>query len=162
MFAALSADAEANVRSRDGRTHAVVDTLGSTIAFSLIGGQTYDLAGADALLPSLATHSLIVDHSNNAEARVLATLSEVGAQAVIPSRRRRQALRDYDRALYAARHLAENFFSKLNHYNPLRQDPAQFSGGYARSGDGYPAQQTITGRLRPLPVRGRRSTNSRL
>ena len=35
---------------------------------------------------------------------------------VIPPRSRRKALREYDRHLYKARHLIENFFARLKQY----------------------------------------------
>ena len=40
-------------------------------------------------------------------------LEEKGCQVVIPSTTRRKQPRDYDRHLYKARHLIENFFARL-------------------------------------------------
>ena len=71
------------------------------------------MAGADALLPGLAAPVLLADRSYDAEARVLAPLREADKVAVIPPKRNRKVPRDYDRDLYAARHLIEHFFCKL-------------------------------------------------
>jgi transposase len=40
-------------------------------------------------------------------------LKEAGKQAVIPSKANRNVQREYDKELYKARHLIENFFAKL-------------------------------------------------
>ena len=52
------------------------------------------------------------------------TLNEVttkfaGKTAVIPPRAARQVSRDYDRHLFKARHLIENFFAKLKHFRAI-------------------------------------------
>jgi transposase len=91
----------------------VVDALGNPLAFHLTGGQASDLAGADALLADIAAATVIADRGYDAEARVLAPLREAGKAAAIPPRRNRTEQRDYDRDLYAARHLVENFFCRL-------------------------------------------------
>ena len=62
---------------------------------------------------------LIADKGYDAEARVLAPLREAGKGAVIPPRRNRRVQREYDRDLYAARHLIENFFCKLKQYRAI-------------------------------------------
>jgi transposase len=43
---------------------------------------------------------------------VLEPLAAAGKTAVIPPRNNRSSPRSYDRELYAARHLIENFFAK--------------------------------------------------
>lgn len=42
-----------------------------------------------------------------------------GKAAVIPPRRHRRQQRDYDRHLYKARHLVENFFAKLKQFRGI-------------------------------------------
>jgi len=101
------------------KIHATVDALGNPTGFFLTGGQVSDLAGADALLPTLAAPLLIADRGYDAEARVLAPLREAGKTAVIPPKRNRKIQREYDRDLYGARHLAENFFSKLKQFRAI-------------------------------------------
>ena len=101
------------------KIHATVDALGNPTGFFLTGGQASDLAGADALLPTLAAPTLIADRGYDAEARVLAPLREAGKTAVIPPKRNRKEQREYDRDLYGARHLAENFFCKLKQFRAI-------------------------------------------
>ncbi len=96
-----------------------MDALGNPTGFHLTGGQASDLTGADALLPGLAAPTLIADKGYDAEARVLAPLREAGKTAVIPPRRNRTEQRAYERDLYAARHLIENFFCKLKQFRAI-------------------------------------------
>ena len=83
------------------------------------GGQERDLAGADALLPELEAETLIADKAFDADQRVLEPLAEAGKVAVIPPRQSRKAPRAFDKDLYKARHLIENFFAKLKRPAPL-------------------------------------------
>ena len=101
------------------KIHAVVDALGNPVAFHLTGGQAHDLDGAAALLAGIAAPTVIADKGYDAEARVLAPLRAAGKTAVLPPKRTRKEPRDYDRDLYAARHLIENFFAKLKQFRAI-------------------------------------------
>ena len=74
-------------QSRGGlstKIHALVDALGNPLAFLLTSGQTHDLVGADALLPQMASDTLIADKAFDADARVREPLAAAGKSAVIP------------------------------------------------------------------------------
>jgi transposase len=62
---------------------------------------------------------VIADKGYDAEARVLAPLRAAGQTAVIPPKRNRKEQREYDRDLYEARHLIENFFCKLKQFRAI-------------------------------------------
>jgi transposase len=96
-----------------------VDALGNPIGFHLTGGQAHDLAGADALLPELEAETLIADKAFDADERVLKPLAEAGKAAVIPPRKTRKAPRAFDKDLYKARHLIENFLAKLKQFRAI-------------------------------------------
>ena len=96
-----------------------MDALGNPTGFLLTPGQACDLAGADALLPALAAPIVIADKGYDADERVLQVPAQAGKTAVIPPRANRQAQRDYDKILYQARHLIENFFCKLKQFRAL-------------------------------------------
>jgi transposase len=51
--------------------------------------------------------------------RVLKPLAATGKTAVIPPRANRSSLRDYDREIYAARHLIENFFARIKQFRAI-------------------------------------------
>jgi len=97
----------------------VVDALGNPISFFLTGGQAHDLVGADQLLPNVQADAVIADKAFDADKRVIEPLAAAGKTAVIPSKANRQVARDYDRDLYKARHLIENFFAKLKQFRAI-------------------------------------------
>jgi transposase len=67
----------------------------------------------------MAADILIADKAFDADARVLEPLAAAGKTAVIPPRANRSRPRDYDRELYAARHLIENFFAKIKQFRAI-------------------------------------------
>ena len=101
------------------KIHALTDALGNPLAFHLRPGQASDLAGADVLLKGLAAKALLADQGYDADERVMQRLEHVGKQPVIPPKRNRREPREYDRELYKARHLVENFFARLKQYRAI-------------------------------------------
>ena len=93
--------------------------MGNPTSFALTGGQEHDLEGADRLLPDMEAKTIIADKGYDANERVIQPLLKKGKILVIPSRRNRKESRDYDKDLYKARHLIENFFAKLKQYRCL-------------------------------------------
>jgi transposase len=85
----------------------------------LSAGQVHDLVGADALLPQMAADRLIADKAYDADDRVIKPLATAGKSTVIPPRQNRTAPRPFDRELYKARHLIENFFCKLKQFRAI-------------------------------------------
>ena len=85
----------------------------------LTPGQAHDLNGADGLLPDLEADALLADKAYDADERVLDILQKAGKTAIIPPKRNRKEQRDYDKELYKARHLIENFFCKLKQYHAI-------------------------------------------
>ena len=71
------------------------------------------------MLPDLAADALIADKAFDAEERVLKPLEAAGKTAVIPPKGNRKAPRPYDKDLYQARHLIENFFAKLKQFRAI-------------------------------------------
>lgn len=101
------------------KIHTLVDALGNPTAFFLTGGEAHDLVGADHLLPGMQASILIADKAFDADERVLEPLATSGKTAVIPPRANRRSPRTFDRALYKARHLIENFFAKLKQFRAI-------------------------------------------
>ena len=113
---------EALGRSKGGlstKIHAVVDALGNPVSFHLTPGQACDLDGADQLLPNIVAQIVLADKGYDADERVIKRLQAQDKTAVIPPKRNRSNPRDYDRDLYKARHLIENFFAKLKNYRAI-------------------------------------------
>ena len=101
------------------KIHALVDALGNPVGFKLTPGQAHDLQGADALLPGMAADTLVADKAFDADLRVIEPLLARGKSVVIPPRAHRPIQRDFDRDVYKARHLIENFFCKLKQYRAI-------------------------------------------
>ena len=97
----------------------MADALGNPIGFFLTGGEVHDLVGADHLLPEMQAGTLIADKAFDADKRVLEPLAAAGKTAVIPPTAHRKSTRVYDRHLYKARHLIENFFAKLKQFRAI-------------------------------------------
>jgi transposase len=101
------------------KIHTMVDALGNPVGFFLTGGQAHDLMGADYLLPEMQAGTLIADKAFDADERVIEPLAAAGKIAVIPPTANRRSPRVYDRDLYKARHLIENFFAKLKQFRAI-------------------------------------------
>lgn len=85
----------------------------------MTGGQAHDLEGADAFLENFQAEALLADKAFDADERVIQKLEAQGKEAVIPPKSNRKKLREYDKELYKARHLIENFFAKLKQYRAI-------------------------------------------
>jgi transposase len=97
----------------------MVDALGNPLSFLLTPGQAHDLNGADEFLPQMQAATLLADRAFDADARVIEPLLAAGKIPVIPPKSTRKARRAYDKELYKARHLIENFFCKLKQYRAI-------------------------------------------
>jgi transposase len=93
-----------------------VDALGNPTGFHLTPGQAHDLERADVLLKDTAAATVVADKAYDAQARVIEPLLNAGKHIVIPPRASRAEPRAYDRHVYQARHLIENFFARLKQY----------------------------------------------
>ena len=73
------------------------------------------------MLPDIleSIQAFLADKAFDAQERVLALLEKAGVKAVIPPRSNRKEQRAYDKILYQARHLIENFFARLKQYRAI-------------------------------------------
>jgi len=97
----------------------LVDALGNPIDFHLSQGQACDLDGADVLIDNLVADTLLADKGYDADERVIERLEKQGKTPVIPPKRNRTTQREYDKHLYKARHLIENFFAKIKQFRAI-------------------------------------------
>lgn len=101
------------------KIHLLVDALGNPLAFFLSRGQAHDLEGADALLPQVKAGIVLADKAYDADQRVIEPLKAAGKTSVIPPRSSRKTGRDFDKDMYGARHLIENFVCKLKQFRAI-------------------------------------------
>ena len=97
----------------------MVDALGNPLSFFLTGGQAHDLEGADAFLPQMKADTLLADKAFDADKRVIEPLLASGKTPVIPSKSNRTTPRAFDKEMYKARHLIENFVCKLKQFRAI-------------------------------------------
>src|SRR5690242_5975818 len=93
--------------------------MGNPVDFHLTEGQAHDLEGADRFLEDFQADALLADRAYDADKRLLQRLQDLEAEAVIPPKRNRKEPREYDKELYKARHLIENFFARLKQYRAI-------------------------------------------
>jgi len=67
----------------------------------------------------IAASAGVADKGYDAADRVINPLREAGKKIVIPPKKNRKEQRLYDKELYKARHLIENFFCRLKQYRAL-------------------------------------------
>jgi transposase len=67
----------------------------------------------------LEANTVLADKAYDADDRVIRPLQTAGKVAVIAPKRNRVARREYDKDLYKARHLIENFFQKLKQFRAI-------------------------------------------
>ena len=110
-------------RSKGGlstKIHTTCDALGNPTGFHLTAGQDSDLEGADELIDKLTrAESVLADKAYDADERVRHKLKQHGCIQVIPFKKNRVNPKDYDKELYKARHLIENFFARLKQYRAI-------------------------------------------
>jgi transposase len=70
-------------------------------------------------LPRVGADIVIADKAYDADERVLQPLAAAGKTAVIPPKSNRKIQREYDKDIYKARHLIENFFARLKQYRAI-------------------------------------------
>ena len=70
-------------------------------------------------MPELDAEALLADKAYDADERVLKPLRDAGIEPVIPSKANRKEQRPYDKDLYKARSLIENFFCRLKQFRAI-------------------------------------------
>jgi transposase len=109
-------------RSKGGlstKIHGTCDAMGNPTGFHLTPGQAHYLDGFDALVEGIEADNLLADKAYDADERVRDVLRDKECNAVIPSKKNRVESIEYDKELYKARHLVENFFAKLKQYRAI-------------------------------------------
>jgi transposase len=109
---------------------ALVDALGNLSRFILLPGHRHDSIGVAPLIGEIAFAALLGDKAFDND-RLRAELDQRGAAAVIPPKANRKRKIDCDLAMYAWRHLVENFFCNLKEFRRIatRYDKTDCSFG---------------------------------
>jgi transposase len=111
-------ESQALGRSRGGfstKIHIAVDALGNPLRLLLTAGQRHDSPLAASLIEGYEPQALIADKGYDSDALIQAVTAR-GIEAVVPPKKNRTEMREYDRHLYRERHLIECFIGKIKHY----------------------------------------------
>jgi transposase len=81
-------------------------------------GTTADCSQAVALIEGITAQYLLADRGYDTN-EIVAQAKRQGMQPVIPPRKNRKELRDYDKYLYKIRHLVENAFLHLKRWRGI-------------------------------------------
>ena len=93
-------------------------------------GQRHDSIGAEPLIAGLTFDALIGDKAFDSD-HLRAELADRSALAVIPPKRNRAKLIPCDMAMYAWRHLVENFFCDLKGFRRIATRYDKTDASYA-------------------------------
>ena len=95
----------------------------------ITAGTVADCTQAEALIDGIAAEHLLADRGYDTN-KVLAAAGERGMTPVIPPKRSRKAAREYDAALYQARHLVENGFERFKAWRGVATRYAKTAAAY--------------------------------
>ncbi len=110
--------------------HLICDSHGNPLDFVLTGGHSHDCTQSCTLLLGRTAIAVIADKGYD-DNRTRATIQEMGAEVVIPSRSCRKVPIDHDVYLYKARHAVENLFAKLKQFRSLATRYDKLTRNYA-------------------------------
>ena len=97
---------------------ALADALGNLSRFVLLPGQRHDLIGVAPLIEDIDFEAVLGDKAFDAD-WLRAELDNRGAAAVIPPKNTRKQKIECDFAMYAWRHLIENFFCGIKEFRRI-------------------------------------------
>ena len=100
------------------KLHAAVDALGNPVRLLLTAGQASEYGQANALIDGFQADYVLADKGYDSD-EFVQIITTTGAQAVIPPRKNRTTLRDYDRDVYKERNLVERLFQKLKQFRRI-------------------------------------------
>ena len=112
---AKSIQTHARVQSGD---RPATETAGNLARFVLLPGQRHDSIGVEPLIAGVSFDALIGDKAFDSD-HLRAELADRRALAVIPPKSNRASTIPCDAAMYAWRHLVENFFCDLKGFRRI-------------------------------------------
>lgn len=117
------------------------DGLGRPLRFKLTAGQRHDNLTAKALLEGFKAEAVLADRAyDNNDLRK--TITDMNAEAVIPSTRSHKAPIPHDETIYKLRNRIERCFNKLKH---SVASPLDMTGGQTTSLPLSTSPQSVSG-----------------
>ena len=91
------------------KIHLAVDAHGLPVRFFVTDATVTDCSVAEALISNFSAEYLLADRGYDIDVIIQKAL-QAGITPVIPPKKNRQVLREYDKHIYKLRHLVENTF----------------------------------------------------
>ncbi|WP_370687952.1 IS5 family transposase [uncultured Oscillibacter sp.] len=119
-----------NKRGLNTKIHLAVDAHGMPVRFFITSGTTADCTVAAQLIEGFQAEYLLADRGYDTDAIILKAVDEEMIP-VIPPRKNRKYLREYDEHLYKLRHLVENAFLLLKRWRGIATRYAKNAASFA-------------------------------
>ena len=105
-------------RGLNTKIHLAVDAQGMPVRFFVTDATVADCSVAEKLIANFQAEYLLADRGYDTDAIIERALL-AGMTPVIPPKKNRKVLRDYDKYLYKLRHLVENAFLHLKKWRGI-------------------------------------------
>ena len=106
-----------------------MDAFGLPVRVIITEGTAADCSLAPRLIEGLSADYLLADKGYDSDA-IVEQAQKQGMIAVIPPRKNRKVLREYDKHLYQLRHLIENAFLHLKRWRGIATRYAKNSASF--------------------------------
>jgi len=120
---------ESHKRGLNTKLHLAVDAHGMPVRAIITKGTTADCTQAVALIEGFTAQCLLADRGYDTN-DIVAQAERQGMEPVIPPKKNRIELRDYDKYLYKIRHLVENAFLHLKRWRGIATRYAKNSASF--------------------------------
>ena len=100
------------------KIHLAVDAHGMPVRFFITDATVAGCSIAEALITKFQAEYLLADRGYDADAIIRCALQS-GMTPVIPPKKNRKTLRNYDKHIYKLRHLVENAFLQLKKWRGI-------------------------------------------
>ena len=109
---------EPHKRGLNTKLHLAVDAHGMPVRIIVTEGTRADCKEAIHLIKGIDAEALLADRGYDTD-EIISYALDVGMEPVIPPKRNRKELREYDKYLYRMRHLVENAFLALKQWRGI-------------------------------------------
>ena len=109
---------EPDKRGLNTKLHLAVYAHGMPVRIIITQGTRADCTQAGRLIEGLSAEYLLADRGYDSDA-IVEQAKKQGMESVIPPRKNRKLLREYDKELYKLRHLVENAFLHLKRWRGI-------------------------------------------
>ena len=99
------------------------------VRLAVTGGTVADCSQALPLIKGIEAECLLADKAYDTD-EIIAAATDMGMEPVIPPKSNRREKREYDRALYKLRHLAENGFLEFKQWRGIATRYAKRASSY--------------------------------